>query len=148
MTTKTVDEIRRANLRALVNEAGGQAKLARVVGISEAQMTQWINGSPDSRTGKARGMRPESCRRVEEAAGKPPGWMDAAHELRVVGAKGDPIGIENAFEIVGVALANAPRGMREAIAQNMAGWAREGGAGHYRVALLAMLSLDSCDLKA
>lgn len=76
---KTIDDIRRENLRALAREVGGPAALARQVGVNEAQLSQWLNGSPDSRTGKPRGMRSVSCRRIEEATGKPGGWLDVSH---------------------------------------------------------------------
>lgn len=75
----TVEDTRRANLRALADEVGGPIALARLVGVQGAQMSQWINGSPDSKTGKPRGLRPSSCRRIELAAGKPAGWLDRDH---------------------------------------------------------------------
>lgn len=76
----TIEETRRANLIALRDEAGGVRKLAEKVGVSEAQLSQWINASKDSRTGKPRGMRRESARRIEEAMGRGPGWLDAVHD--------------------------------------------------------------------
>lgn len=48
--------------------------------------------------------------------------------------------LADALEITGAALAATPKEMREAVALNMAGWAREGGAGHWRSALQALLA--------
>lgn len=74
-----VDDIRRQNLRHLVSEVQGVKRLADKVGVSESQMSQWLNGTANSATGKPRGMRPASCRRIETATQKPQGWMDVQH---------------------------------------------------------------------
>jgi hypothetical protein len=80
-STMTNDEIRRENLRILVSETGGVAKLADRLGISGSQVSQWKNASPDSKTGKPRAMQDESARRLENACGKPRGWMDQQHSI-------------------------------------------------------------------
>lgn len=77
---KTIEQIHRENLAALVVEHGGANTVAQMVGVSESQFSQWLNGSKNSGTGKPRGMRPSSCRKIEEKCGKPTGWMDVAHE--------------------------------------------------------------------
>lgn len=44
--------------------------------------SQYINlrkGAKDSKTGKRRGMRKETARRIEKATGKPFGWLDIDH---------------------------------------------------------------------
>ncbi len=76
---KTIDEIRRENLALIAAESGGVSKLADRLQKSVSQVSQWINGSTNSGTGKARGMRPSSCRNIESACGKQPGWMDFEH---------------------------------------------------------------------
>lgn len=73
---KTVDEIRRARLALLVDEYGTAARLADVIGCSPAQVSQWINASKDSKTGKPRGMRKETARNIEERCSRPVGWLD------------------------------------------------------------------------
>ena len=43
--------------------------------------SQWANlraGAPDSKTGKARGMRKETARKIEAAFGRAEGWLDVA----------------------------------------------------------------------
>lgn len=77
----TIEEIRRTKLAILRDEAGGVRKLADAVGVSEAQMSQWLNGSADSKSGKPRGMRSDSVRRIEAAMKKPEGWLDAQASL-------------------------------------------------------------------
>lgn len=75
----TVDQIRRDNLALLFKEYESWKALADAVEVSESQLSQWANGSADSKTGRPRGMRPESCRRIEKATGKLEGWMDQDH---------------------------------------------------------------------
>ena len=78
-STMTNDEIRRDNLKILVSETGGVARLADRLGISSSQVSQWKNASPDSKTGKPRAMQDDSARKLEAACGKPRGWMDQQH---------------------------------------------------------------------
>ncbi|MDB5975188.1 MAG: hypothetical protein JWR07_1948 [Nevskia sp.] len=75
----TIDQIYRDNLRLLVKEAKTQDALAELIGKSPAQISQWINASKDSKTGKPRAMSRGVARSVEKAMGKPEGWMDVPH---------------------------------------------------------------------
>ena len=75
-TMKDIDEIRRENLRAIELEFGGPAGTAKRLGMSNAQFTNLRDGAKDSKTGKPRGMRKETARKIEVAAGKPIGWLD------------------------------------------------------------------------
>jgi hypothetical protein len=76
---KTIDEIRRDNIAILVEEHGGVKSLAVKLEKSEAQVSQWLNGSKDSKTGKQRGMNSDTSRSIEGKAGKERGWMDHDH---------------------------------------------------------------------
>lgn len=76
---KDIDEIRRENMHLLEVELGGPAEAANRVGMSPAQFTNLKKGAKDSKTGKRRGMRKDTARRLEEAAGKPVGWLDIDH---------------------------------------------------------------------
>lgn len=80
---KTIDEIRRDNIAILVEEHGGVKSLAVKLEKSEAQVSQWLNGSKDSKTGKQRGMNSDTSRSIEEKAGKERGWMDHEHKTDV-----------------------------------------------------------------
>lgn len=74
-----IDEIRRANLRLIEQESGSPTDAAKRIGMSLAQFSNLRDGAKDSQTGKARGMRKETARRIEEAFGKPAGWLDQVH---------------------------------------------------------------------
>lgn len=74
---KTIDEIHRERLALLKAEFGGVGKLAEQLGKNPSQISQWLNASAHSETGKGRGISDDMCRFVEEKCGKPRGWMDA-----------------------------------------------------------------------
>jgi len=73
---RDIDEIRRENLRRIEHELGGATEAAKIVGMSPAQFINLRTGAKDSKTGKPRGMRKETARRIEAALGKPQGWLD------------------------------------------------------------------------
>lgn len=75
----TIEEIRRANLKALLAGFRPERKFADLIERSQTQVTQWKNASPDSKTGKPRQLSSEICRLIEEKCGKPEGWMDQQH---------------------------------------------------------------------
>lgn len=76
---KTVDVIRRENLHVLAKESGGAGTLADDLGKSKSQVSQWLNASPDSKTGKPRTIGNASAREIEQKKNKPTGWMDVDH---------------------------------------------------------------------
>lgn len=75
----TIDQIRRSNLLVLIQEHGTSAALAKVIGKSDAQISQWKTAAPNSRTGRARGIADDTCRLIEQKTNKPMGWMDVEH---------------------------------------------------------------------
>lgn len=81
---KDIDEIRRSNLALIVQELGSVTALAQRLERSDSQVSQLINGSANSKTGRPRGMRKETARRIEAAAGKPAGWLDVDHGAEMV----------------------------------------------------------------
>lgn len=76
---KTVDVLRRENLHILASESGGPSQLADDLCKSKSQISQWLNASPDSKTGKPRTISNASAREIEGKKGKPFGWMDTPH---------------------------------------------------------------------
>lgn len=76
---RTIDEIRRENLARLILAAGSQSALAGMTGKAPAQISQWLNASLNSRTGKPRVMSTAIARELEQSCAKPSGWMDADH---------------------------------------------------------------------
>lgn len=75
----TIDQIYRDNLGLLIEEHGTAEALSAVIHKSPAQISQWLNGSKDSKTQKPRTMARATAREIERACGKPEGWMDRPH---------------------------------------------------------------------
>lgn len=74
-----IDEVRRRAMALLELEAGGSATAAaKRAGMTYTQWANLRSGAHDSKTGKPRGMRKETARRIEKAFGKPEGWLDSA----------------------------------------------------------------------
>ncbi|MEK6418852.1 MAG: hypothetical protein V4801_04555 [Burkholderia gladioli] len=76
---KDIDEIRRDNLRLIEAELGGPSAAASRTGMSHSQFTNLRDGAKDSKTGRPRGMRKATARKIEECTGKPQGWLDVDH---------------------------------------------------------------------
>ncbi|WP_081334328.1 hypothetical protein [Burkholderia diffusa] len=76
---KDIDQIRRDNLKLIEAEHGGPAAAAAAIGMSHSQFTNLRDGAKDSKTGKARGMRAQTARKIEKNVGKPTGWLDTDH---------------------------------------------------------------------
>ena len=64
-----IDEIRRVNMRAIEKEAGTPTAAANLVGMTLAQFSNLRDGAKDSKTGRPRGMRKDTARKIESAAG-------------------------------------------------------------------------------
>lgn len=73
---KTIEETYRERLQLLINEYGSQQALSDAIGKSAAQISQWLNGSPDSKTGKPRSLKSDTAREIEQKLGKPRAWFD------------------------------------------------------------------------
>lgn len=73
---KTIEETRLDKLLILRDELGSTKALAELLGKSSSQISQWLNQSPDSKTGKPRAINNASAREIEQLARKPKGWMD------------------------------------------------------------------------
>lgn len=78
---RTTDSIRRANLQALVSEAGSQAALSRKTGKDKNQIWQWL--IKDESNPQYRAISKSSARELEAATGKPKFWMDEDHTVTV-----------------------------------------------------------------
>lgn len=77
---KQITDIRLANLKTLINEAGTQEKLASMAGVSPIYLNQIIKQRVDSATGKTRNIGNSMARKLEEAMKKPMGWLDQDYE--------------------------------------------------------------------
>lgn len=78
---KTCKEIRHENLLKLIDQIGSTQKLADRLGKTHSQISQLKNKSPNSRTGKARGIGDDAAREIEITLGLETGWMDHEHSL-------------------------------------------------------------------
>jgi len=94
---KDIDEVRRENMRLLEAELGGPTEAANRIGMSLAQFTNLKTGAKDSKTGKPRGMRKSTARRIEEASGKPIGWLDIDHTATIISEKSTYSNINDLF---------------------------------------------------
>jgi transcriptional regulator with XRE-family HTH domain len=82
---KKIEDVRRENLQRLRDELGSVQALADRIGKSQSQLSQWLNASAHSTSGKPRTISSGSCREVEKALGRAEGWMDVEHhEIAVV----------------------------------------------------------------
>lgn len=85
-----IDEIRRKAMGILEKEAGGPVAAAKQAGMSHSQWANLRAGAPDSKTGKQRGMRKETARKIEAVFGRPEGWLDIADIIDPSFPHGDP----------------------------------------------------------
>lgn len=77
---KLIDDIRSDNIAILVREFGALKDLAEALEKSESQVSQWMNRSINSGTGKPRAMRSATARYIETKVGKLHGWLDQLHD--------------------------------------------------------------------
>lgn len=76
---RTVEEVRRTRLQKLKAEFGTYANLNELLGKTrtDATLSQIANKAKDHKTGRVRELGSEQARRLEQACGKEPGWMDS-----------------------------------------------------------------------
>lgn len=69
----SLKDVRLDNLRLLLAEAGGKkTDLAKLIGKSPPQISQWFSGN--------RTITEDTAREIEASAKKPPGWLDQPHD--------------------------------------------------------------------
>ena len=89
---KTVEETRLARLLQLREEHGSLAKLNALLGLSarDSTLSQIVNGSAGSKSGKPKTMGSPMARRLEEACQKERGWMDLNPDFDDASGPHDP----------------------------------------------------------
>lgn len=97
---KTIEAIYRDNLAILIAEYGNQAKLSMAIDKSPAQISQWLNASIDTKTGKPRSMSRTTAREIERLTEKPEGWLDTDHSVANAAAAPD-LRASNRIPVVG-----------------------------------------------
>jgi len=85
-----IGDIRLANLELVIAELGSLERLAVAADTSSVYLSQIRNRAQDSKTGRPRQMGTAMARRIETAAGKPPGWMDVHHTMEPPAHGWDP----------------------------------------------------------
>ncbi|GAA4424665.1 hypothetical protein GCM10023090_18500 [Acidovorax lacteus] len=88
--------------------------------MSPSQFANLRDGAKDSKTGKPRGMRKETARRIEKAAGKESGWLDIDHSAEIGASTPQHLSAANpsliqALEVVATALSKVPPEKRHAL---------------------------------
>lgn len=74
-------QIRRANLRRLITEAGSVKEVAESAGTDPNYLSALASDNPPkTQSGRPRGVGDALARKLEKAAGKPPGWLDSLHQ--------------------------------------------------------------------
>jgi hypothetical protein len=76
---RPAEDTRHDNLLRLIESHGGQRALADSIDKSPAQISQWVNRAPNSRTGTPRTISGASAREIESRLGLPAGWIDQPH---------------------------------------------------------------------
>lgn len=73
----TIEETRRKRLEILIGEYGSLTELADILfPMSNSQISQWRNASPNSKSRRPGAMGSDSARYIEDKTKKPVGWMD------------------------------------------------------------------------
>jgi hypothetical protein len=80
---KTVEEVRRVRLEALIAEAGSIVALNEKLGLDkrDSTLSQYKNRSESSKGGPPKAMGSDVARRLEMACGRERGWMDTDPDL-------------------------------------------------------------------
>lgn len=76
---ETVSAIRRRNLRVLADALGAVQALADAIERSQSQVSQLLNQTPHSKTGRPRVMADTLARHIEGMLRLETGWMDVPH---------------------------------------------------------------------
>ena len=73
---KTIEQIRREHLYRFCEEHGGPSALARKIGKSATQISQWLHSTPNTDTGRPRVISSDIARGIESSLQLECGLMD------------------------------------------------------------------------
>jgi transcriptional regulator with XRE-family HTH domain len=134
-----VREIRLDRLHEALKEAGGKkASLAREIGKSPAQLSQWFSGY--------RTIEEESAREIERRLRKPVGWLDsktaAGPANTALREPTPPYGLRAALEILGAALESTTltEDQRDEISDALMQLVKRKGADRYQRLVIELLT--------
>ena len=75
----TIEETRTENLKLLADRYASIKSFSDAIGKDRSMVSQWVNNTKSTRTGKPIYIGTGSCRAIETALGLPIGWMDEKH---------------------------------------------------------------------
>lgn len=144
-------------LQRLLRSRGGVQAKAHIAVADEAKLNdqslyQIAFGVKDSKTGSPKLPGPKIRNALSVAF---PGWMEfrgleSRHLEPVTSIRAGrrAVTLNDALEVISAELAAVPLGMRASIAQNLAGWANDGGAKHWHAAITALFAQGKRQLPA
>lgn len=133
------DRVREERLRLGLS----QQALARLAGISTSAVGNVEAGIRN---------QPRSLVSLARVLGVQPQWLETGHGVKeathqLPAPTFGPGDLDLCLQGLGAALATAPADLREALAVNLAGWARDGGAEHWQSAVQGLLSTAAASRK-
>lgn len=109
-----------------------QAAIARACEVRTPSVTDWLNG-------KTKTLKTKPARLAAKLFGCDQNWIGLGEGLphwadgpTSTSRPTAPPPVSEALEVLGMQLAAVPADMREALATNLAGWARAGGQGPWQ----------------
>lgn len=123
-----------------------QADIARAAGIKQPSVTDWFNGKTNRLKLKPAVKAAElwGCNPLWLGEGEGmPGWLDGTKSVQEPIKEyliPQPPDLPAALDRLGIELAKAAPELREALALNLAGWARAGGQGPWQNVVQGLLS--------
>lgn len=147
-----------ARLREVMQSKGWEhADVVRISGQSSSVVSQWLGGTKKE---IKRIARVSAAVRLAEASGYSAEWIAEGIGPKHRTGGTPPAGLANHAAEAGPGygvlqllddlervLQQVPAEQRDAVAINLAGWVRDGGAAHWKPALLALLALPAAARK-
>ncbi|WP_413722662.1 LexA family protein [Sodalis sp. RH24] len=93
---KTIDEIRRENVRKLRDSSGGNTSFSSMIDREPTQISRIIGKNPTKKIGD------DLARHVEDCFNLPTGWLDQEHQNTNITNKIDVVGTEATIRMVPV----------------------------------------------
>lgn len=127
---RTIEEIRRDQLKRLLERHGTLVKLGSELGMTkrDSTLSQIINQSTGSRSKTPKAMGSALARRIEKTLGLEIGWMDNDPSLPPASHPHAAPTLEQALEVLGLALAaDMPEDIREDLGDTLSKLARRKG---------------------
>lgn len=144
-----------APIFTLVSSIGDRVRDERArLGISQQTLARLAGVSTSTIGNLEAGIRsqPRALLSIAQALGVTPEWLENGQGPRATAATAPALtsiasSTEQCLQLISAALAAAPPDAREALAVNLAGWARDGGAAHWQAAVQGLLDSSAASRK-